>query len=73
MAMWDLAGMTVRGLYLGSIEVIGRVESTRVKYGGSIQHTVVLDTPITVYGAVRDRVLLDHDHILQVADRQCAN
>ncbi len=72
MAMWDLTGMRVRGQYIGEFEVTGTVESTRVKYGGGIQHTVVLDTPICVYGAERERVLLDHEDILQVADANCS-
>lgn len=64
--MWDLTGMYVRGLYLGSIPVQGRVESSRVKYGGGIQHTVVLDEAIMVYNARRERVLLDHETVTRV-------
>jgi hypothetical protein len=30
-----------------------------VTYGGGISHHVVLDNPINVYGAVRDRVILE--------------
>ena len=68
--MWNLEGKSVRGLYLGEFEVSGQVERSRVKYGGGVQHTVVLDTPITVYGEVRDRVLLEHSRVLQVADHR---
>lgn len=57
---WDLTGKTVTGLYLGAYPVRGRVESSRVKYGGSVQYTVVLDTPLQVFGAVRESVLMDH-------------
>ena len=44
----------------------GRVELSRVKYGGGIQHTVVLDKPIQVYSAVRERVLLNHENVVRV-------
>ena len=66
--MWNLEGMNVQGLYLGSFKVSGRVELSRVKYGGGVQHTVVLDQPIEVYSQVRDRVLLDQENVLKVAD-----
>ncbi len=44
----------------------------RVKLGGRIAHTVALDAPIRVYGATRDRVIIDHEQVLQVADANCA-
>ena len=68
--MWNLEGMNVQGLYLGSFKVSGRVELSRVKYGGGVQHTVVLDEPFFIYGAYRDRVLLDHENVLKVADNR---
>lgn len=64
--MWDYTGMTVSGDYMGEFSVRGRVESSRVAYGGEVRHTVVLDTPINVYGALRDRVILDHKEVFQV-------
>ena len=64
--MWNLEGLTVRGLYMGSIPVAGRVELSRVKYGGEVSHHVALDSPVEVYGAVRDRVILEHRYIEQV-------
>lgn len=57
---WDLTGKNVTGFYLGAHPVRGRVESSRVKYGGSVQYTVVLDTPLQVFGAMRETVLMDH-------------
>jgi hypothetical protein len=66
--MWDYTGMKVFGEYMNEFPVTGRVESSRVAYGGDVKHTVVLDDPITVYGSVRDRVILEHKQIVQVRD-----
>jgi hypothetical protein len=63
---WCLEGLIVSGNYMGSFPVSGRVELSRVKYGGEVSHHVVLDEPIMVYGASRDRVILDHHEILSV-------
>jgi hypothetical protein len=68
MSNWDLSGLNVHGIYLDDIPVFGKIESSRVKYGGGIQHTVVLKEPINVYGALRDRVLLDHSAITRVSN-----
>ena len=68
MSHWDLTGMKVFGLYLGEhkFPVTGTVELSRVAYGGEVRHHIALDTPIEVYGAVRDRVILDHMQIQRV-------
>ena len=58
--MWNLENCRVTGNYMGIAPVAGMVTESRVKYGGSVSHTVELDTPITVFGAVRDRVILDN-------------
>lgn len=63
---WNLEGLKVTGMYMGEFPVTGRVELSRVKYGGGIQHTVVLDEPIKIYNAIRDRVLLDHENVVRV-------
>lgn len=63
---WNLEGLTVTGLYMGTFPVTGRVETSRVKYGGGISHHIVLESPITVYGAVRDRVILEHGFVSSV-------
>lgn len=63
---WNLEGLHVTGMYMGDFPCSGRVESSRVKYGGGIQHAVVLDQPLQVYSAVRERVLLDHEHVVRV-------
>ena len=58
--MWNLENCRVTGNYMGIAPVAGMVTESRVKYGGSVSHTVELDEPITVFGAVRDRVILDN-------------
>lgn len=57
--MWDYSGLYVAGRYWDDIPVRGRVESSRVKYDGIVYHTVVLDEPVNVYGALRERIILD--------------
>jgi hypothetical protein len=63
---WSLEGLYVETTYLETFPVEGRVELSRVAYGGSVHHTIVLTTPITVYGAVRDRVIVDHKTVTRV-------
>lgn len=65
---WNLEGLSVRGTYLDSFKVSGKVELSRVKYGGEVSHHVVLDEPIEVFGAVRDRVILDHKYVESVRE-----
>jgi len=64
---WQLEGLRVYGRYMNQFDVSGTVELSRVKYGGTISHHVVLDQPITVYGAVRDRVILEHKEISKIS------
>lgn len=66
--MWNLEGMTVSGLYMGEhkFPVKGKVELSRVAYGGEVKHHVALEEPIEVYGALRDRVILNHGHVQRV-------
>ena len=60
MRNWDsLIGERINGLYMGLFPYTGMVVESRVKYGGKIQHTVVLDEPFKVYGEVRDRILVE--------------
>mgnify|MGYP006267927163 CR=1 FL=1 len=63
---WNLEGHRIEATYLEEIPVCGRVEQSRVKFGGNVCHTVVLDMPITVYGAVRERVIVDHGTVERV-------
>ena len=66
MTNWNLEGLHVTGNYMGDYPVSGRVVLSRVKYGGSVQHTVVLDQPLHLYETVRERVLLDHENVVRV-------
>lgn len=66
--MWNLEGMTVYGDYMGEFPVSGKVELSRVAYGGGVKHHIVLDSPIRVYGAERERVILNHSEIVRVKD-----
>jgi hypothetical protein len=63
---WNLEGLVVEATYLETFPVEGRVELSRVAYGGSVKHTLVLTSPINVYGAVRDRVIVDHETVTRV-------
>jgi len=65
---WNLEGMTVTGKYLGDFPVTGKVELSRVKYGGEVSHHIVLETPIVVYGETRERVILEHRNVETVKD-----
>ena len=63
--MWNLVGQIVRGVYFG-VPVEGVVTLSRVKYGGSVQHTLDLFFPITMFGSERTTVLLDADEVVHV-------
>jgi len=61
-----LDGRYVTGMYMSEYPVSGIVRLSRVKYGGGMSHHVTLNSPINVYGAVRDSVILDEKEILGV-------
>ena len=63
---WNLEGERIEATYLEEIPVCGRVELSRVAYGGRVNHTIVLDQPIKVFGAVRERVIVEHAQIERV-------
>lgn len=65
---WNLEGMYIEGMYMSEFPVSGRVELSRVAYGGTIKHTVVLAQPIVVYGAIRTRVILENECVTRVSD-----
>jgi hypothetical protein len=68
---WDLTGRRINGIYLGLFPYTGTVESSRVKYGGRVQHTVVLDHPFKVYGEMRERILVEEfNRILDERDAE---
>ena len=65
-AEWNLEGLFVSGKYLGEFDVFGKVDLSRVKYGGGVSHHIQLEDPIEVYGQIRDRVILDHESVESV-------
>lgn len=67
---WDLTGKQINGLYMGFIPVQGRVELSRVKYGGEVSHHVVLEESVKVYGEIRERVILEHKFVNRVMDHR---
>lgn len=71
---WDLTGERINGLYMGLFPFTGLVESSRVKYGGAVQHTVKVDEPFKVYGEIRERILVSSGtgEINRILDEQDA-
>ena len=66
---WNLEGKRINGIYLGLWPYTGKVIESRVKYGGEVQHTVIVDEPFKVYGTVRDVILVtDFNRILDESD-----
>jgi hypothetical protein len=61
-----LDGKRIVGMYMGEYPVSGIVRLSRIKYGGGMSHHVTLNRPISVYGAVRDSVILDAKEIAGV-------
>lgn len=64
---WVLDGQKVKANYLGET-VTGVVVDSRVKYGGKVQYTVELDSPVQFRwrSEPTDRVLVDRDELLEV-------
>ena len=62
---WNMEGKTVVAKYHG-VTCTGVVESSRVKYGGKVQHTVNLDEAITLRWRSEPvtRVLIDEDQVI---------
>jgi hypothetical protein len=67
---WNLEGKRINGLYMGLFPYTGLVEESRVKYGGAVQHTVLVDEPFKVYGVVRDRILVCITEINRILDER---
>jgi len=55
---WDRTGESVTGAYLEQFDFTGVVESSRVTYGGAIQHTILLGNEIIVFDVARERLLV---------------
>jgi hypothetical protein len=67
MSQWYLDGYKVVANYFGEA-VTGTVESSRVKYGGAVQHTVILDEPVQLpwRSEPKYRVLIDDKEIMEI-------
>ena len=61
---WILEGKKVAGEYLSIHSFTGVVVESRVKYGGKVSNTIVLDTPIVVFGEVRERIPMDTEELI---------
>ena len=62
---WNKEGEQITALYQGQ-EVTGTVESSRVKYGGKVEHLLILEKPIQLRWRAEptDRLLIDEDKVL---------
>lgn len=68
---WNaLEGKRVNGLYMGLFPYTGTVVESRVKYGGEVQHTILVDEPFKAYGSVRDRILVSITEINRILDQR---
>jgi hypothetical protein len=67
---WNLEGQRINGLYMGLFPYSGLVENSRVKYGGDVQHTVVVDEPFKVHGEVRERILVSVTEVNRILDER---
>jgi hypothetical protein len=65
---WNLEGKRINGLYMGLFPYAGVVTNSRVKYGGEVQHTVSVDEPFKVYGALREVVLVSGTEVNRILD-----
>jgi hypothetical protein len=63
--MWNKEGKTITAMYQGQ-QVTGTVELSRVKYGGKVEHTLLLDKPIQLRWRTEptDRLLIDEDKVV---------
>jgi hypothetical protein len=64
---WILDGQKIEANYLGTA-VTGRVISSRVKYGGSVQYSVELDEPVQLpwRSEPATTLLVDKNEVIEV-------
>jgi hypothetical protein len=67
---WNKEGQRVSGVYLGAYTVTGVVQNSRVKYGGKVQHRVLLDQTVKVFGRDADELLLDDEELITTPVRK---
>lgn len=63
--MWDREGEEVVFKYHRSVPCSGKITSSRVLYGGNVQHTVLLDSPVEIRGYVRNIVCVQETDLLE--------
>lgn len=68
---WSLEGMHVEATYLTDFPVSGTVVESRVRYGGTVSHTIVLDKPLQMRwrSEPATRLIIEHESITRVRDR----
>lgn len=66
--MWNLEGLCIEAKYLDEFLVSGKVESSRVAYGGKVKHTVVLNEPLVMRwrSEPAERLIVDHETVSRV-------
>lgn len=66
--MWNLEGLSIEAKYLDEFLVSGKVESSRVAYGGKVKHTVVLNEPLVMRwrSEPAERLIVDHETVSRV-------
>lgn len=66
--MWNLEGLSIEAKYLDEFLVSGKVESSRVAYGGKVKHTVVLNEPLAMRwrSEPAERLIVDHEMVMRV-------
>ena len=65
---WNLEGLYVNAAYL-DVPVIGKVERSRVAFGGNVKHTIVLNPPIKLSfrgDELVNRLIINHEDITRV-------
>ena len=67
---WNLEGQRVNGLYMGLFPYSGLVLNSRVKFGGEVQHTILVDEPFKVYGEVREMILVGKGEINRILENE---
>ena len=67
---WNLEGLRINGLYMGLFPYSGLVLHSRVKFGGEVQHTVLIDEPIRVYGEDREMILVSKGEVNRILETE---
>lgn len=71
MSGWNFEGMRVHGSYLGEVAVSGVVKLSRVSYGGTVNHHIVLDKGFSICGGKIHReagetIIIEHPTVTRV-------